>query len=174
MQVATAPHQLDVDELYILSGLLQMPGEESYDLVGDLTGVLGWLRGAYESLQGLPLDEWQQAYIRLFVHRTPRAPCPPYESAYCQELEPGECAARTADLFARAGARILNMPPDFLGSELRLLAELVEDRTSDPRLSFLLWDRLRQWVPRFGADLERHAELLVYRALGKRLQELFA
>lgn len=172
----TAPSKLDFDELYILSGLLQMPTQESYELVEDLAELWPWLQGLRDSVRSLPLEAWQQEYIQLFIHRSPRAPCPPYESVYCEELEPGECAARMAEVYIRAGERIPNMPPDFLGAELRLLAQLTEqpEGAADSQLAHELWDKMRGWVPRFAEDLVEHARLDIYRALGTRLRELFA
>lgn len=175
MAYSTAPGELDFDELYILSGLLQMPTQESYELVEDLADLWPWLQGLRESVRSLPLEAWQQEYIQLFIHGSPRAPCLPYESVYREELEPGECAARMAEAYIRAGERIPNMPPDFLGAELRLLAQLTEQPqgTTGAQLAHELWDKMRGWVPRLAADLAAHARLEVYRALGRRLRELF-
>lgn len=165
--------ELDFDELYVLGGLLQMPDAASYALVRDLAVVWPWLKEAERSLEAVPLEAWQQEFIQLFIHRSPRAPCPPYESSYSEELEPGECAARAAQWYLRAGLRPSHMPPDFLGAELRLLAEMLELSEPDSQLVHQLLERLREWVPQFAEALESNTQLEIYRSLARRLKALF-
>ncbi|MGD8207390.1 MAG: molecular chaperone TorD family protein [Thiohalocapsa sp.] len=174
MRSATALRDLDFDELFILSGLLQVPGNIAKEFVLDVGQSWAWLREAVRDLQGMSLDEWQREYVELFLRRGTEISCPPYESDYCVEDPADACAVRLAEIHMLAGVPVSNMPPDYIGSELRLLAQLLEyDTQADPALAEELWGRLRAWVPRFAADLEQRSRLSLYRALGRRLAQIF-
>lgn len=176
MQSATAAGNLDFDELYILSGLLQMPGNVAYEFVLDLRESWTWLEEAARDLEGVELADWQEEYIALFLHRGTELSCPPFESDYCDDDSSDAGAIRMARFHMRAGVQVTNLPPDYLGSELRFLAQLLEYEGNDldPDLIDEVSARLRSWVPRFGRDLQARSRLALYRALGKRLEQLFS
>jgi TorA maturation chaperone TorD len=155
--------------------MLHMPTPDSHRFVDDLSKLWGWLQAPSESLRQCTLLDWQREYVRLFVAIEPGQPGSPYESAYCTAAEPAGCTAMIADLHMQAGLKLDNMPPDFLGAELTLLAQLMEqpEERGSRDLSGELWARMSAWVPRYAADLRAAARLPVYQALAARLERLF-
>ena len=86
----------------------------------------------------------------------------------------GEALEELTDLYGRVGIGPEGMPADYLGAMLECAGQLLE-RGEGPGTPLWeeLWDRhLRLWLPRFCDDLANHSELVLYRALGERLQML--
>ena len=163
--------RLNVDELHLLRGLLAFPTDDSYALVKQLARSWSWLGSVRDELESTSIDDWREEYRRLFMHGHAPALCPPYESAYAH----GDVQWDIAMLYSRWGVSMCSMPPDYLGSELNLLAELLEsegDLGREPVAE--IWEHLTAWVPRLADDLERHARISLYRGLAARLRELFA
>jgi TorA maturation chaperone TorD len=175
MEAHFVADRLDFDELYILSGMLQLPTSESHRFIEDLSKLWGWLQEPSRSLSQCLLPDWQREYLRLFVAKMPGTRGAPYESSYCDGAEPGACALRVSDLCVQAGIKLGNMPPDFLGAELLLLAQLLEqpEERGARDLAGELWARMSEWVPRYAADLREDAKLPIYSALATRLERLF-
>lgn len=174
MVVPTQVAHLNVDELYLLNGLLAMPTRDSFELVSDLAGMWAWMQPLQRSLDALSLAEWQREYQRLFIHGKADAPCPPFESFYRDERVPGLAGCEVAKLYAHTGIRLQNIPADYLGSELNLLAELIHlAEEVDTDIIIEMWERLGNWVPKLARDLSQHASLEFYQVLGQRLGQLF-
>jgi|GEM_PF-4258166 len=170
--VASLP-RLGVDELHLLRGLLTFPAESTLDLVRDLSAVWPWLGDAVRELDTLGLDDWRAEYRRLFFHGAAPALCPPFASAYAGGGD--EPAWGMASLHMRAELPLSNLPPDYLGAELNLLAELLEsEHDLGPELLQEAWRHMQGWVPAFADCLVRHAGLHLYRGIGQRLDQLFA
>lgn len=117
-------------------------------------------------------------FTRLFVGPY-HLPCPPYESVYTsRERFLGQDATREVqELYRNAGFTVADGAPmaDHVGVELGFLAALVERATAEPSQAQVCADmanaflasHLRNWVPRFAADLEEAAEYPLYPALSR-------
>lgn len=161
-------------ELYLLSALLAMPEPESLAVLNEAAADQPWLRPAVEELAAVELEQWQAEHTGLFINGYPNTPCPPFESAYRYGLMGGEALEELTDLYWRVGIVPEGMPADYLGAMLECAGQLLE-RGEGPGTPLWeeLWDRhLRLWLPRFCDDLANHSELVLYRALGERLQML--
>ncbi len=126
-----------------------------------------------EAMQDLLWD-----YTRLFLGPY-RLPCPPWESVYTSSqrmvLQEASDAARAA--YAEAGVEVgaSNVMPDHVGVELNflsLLLEKIEANTGGEdacrrRARDFLDTHLRNWVPRFAADMGRAAQTAVFKALAQ-------
>lgn len=169
-QPALPGSELDVDELYILSGLLLEPDEETAFVIAELGRSWAWLGAAVAACARVPLEAWREEYQRLFGDGGEGGECPARESAWLPDCNPLDLAA----LYRRAAIKTHGKPSDFLANQLAFAAWHLEQESSvDPAVWTVLWQRLSSWVPRFGRELRERAELEIYRALGSRLEILF-
>ena len=125
-----------------------------------------------ESLAALPLDQVQGEYTRLFINGYPQLPCPPYESAYREKTLLGQATGTVHDMYRQWGLEVNGALADHVGAELEFMAFLAglpaEDEICAAQRAFLD-DHLLTWLPRFAADVQQHARLGFYRALGRAL-----
>ena len=165
--------QISVDELHLLRGLLAFPNESSLELAIDLAEVWPWLQDARDSLEDAGLEAWREEYRRLFFGGDQPAVCPHHASAY--PGVPRDAPWRVARLYARAGLPLCNVPPDYVGSELNLLAELLEsEHDLGSGLVNEAWSHMAAWIPQFARCLGKSTRLDFYRGIAARLQDLFA
>ena len=160
--------------LRLLSGLPASPGDESLDVLRELSAEHVWLRPAVAELEQTPLQEWQAEHARLFISGHPKTVCPPFESAFLSGAMFGTACDQLADLYRRAGLQAEDLPPDYLGTELECAAYLGEQSCNhSSELLHELWQQhLSGWLPRFGSTLQQESRLLLYRLLGQKLAEL--
>lgn len=164
--------QISVDELHLLRALLGFPNESSLELARELGGVWPWMRDARQDIQAIGLEPWREEYRRLFFGGDQPTVCPHYASAYGGV--PRDAPWRVARLYSRAGLPLCNVPPDYIGSELNLLAELLEGESDfGSALLHEAWEHMTHWVPLFARCLQEHAQLSLYRGIGERLETLF-
>lgn len=164
--------RLSVDELHLLRGLLAFPNEASLELLRELSEVWPWLEAAGQDMDAGSLDDWRSEYCRLFFNGEEAARCPHFSSAY--EGAPNNAASKVAGLYMRAGLPLCNIPPDFIGSELNLLAELLEsEHDLGSSLLHEAWLHMAGWIPQFAACLRRETRLALYRVMADRLEQLF-
>lgn len=161
----------DRNQLHILAALLAMPEADALDALRDMRPQAPWLGPSLPELERIPLEHWQAEHTRLFTSAYPRLPCPPYESAYRQGTMVGIPTSELADLYRRAGLQAMDVLPDYLGTMLECAAYLGETGRYD-LLRELTEEHLALWVPRFARDLVSHAELDLYRALGRQIGSL--
>ncbi|MEY6431509.1 molecular chaperone TorD family protein [Thioalkalicoccus limnaeus] len=181
------------DHLQRLAALLAQPIAESFGILEEWQPAAPWLAPARRELADLSLARWQGEHTRLFVNGFPKTPCPPFESAYREGRMGGEVRADLIDLYRRAGLTATGAPADYLGTQLECTAYLIA-RIQDPnggaagasdaepgppladppqQLLAHLWDQhLALWLPRFAADLQDAADLILYRELGGQLAAL--
>lgn len=113
------------------------------------------------------LASMAEDFSRLFVGPGPGL-APPFESLYVGAGRyGGSAASELENALARAGLQqtgSLSLPSDHLGVELALLAHwsALGERTE---CIWLLRQHLLVWVPQWSADVQRHAETHMYRAL---------
>ena len=170
--VPSAP-PLSVDELHLLRGLLVLPSEALLDLIRELSAFWPCLSRARAEVDGQPVEALREEYLRLFIGGESPPLCPPFASAY---LAPGsQSAVVVARLYAAAALPLTNVPPDYIGSELNLLAELMEsEHDLGPELLGETWNHMAAWVPQFAATLRMRAHSGLYQGIGERLGQLFA
>ena len=105
-----------------------------------------------EALSGLPLEDAQAEYTRLFISAYPAVLCPPYESYYREGLLYGNSSVESAEWYRRRGLDFTfeGEPADHLSVELEFLA-LTGDR------AFL--NKLGQWVYKFTERVKGNSKL---------------
>ena len=164
--------QISVDELHLLRGLLAFPNESSLELAIDLAEVWPWLQDARADLEAAGLEQWREEYRRLFFGGDQPAACPHHASAYAGVSR--DAPWHIARLYARAGLPLCNVPPDYIGSELNLLAELLEsEHDLGSGLVHEAWSHMADWIPRFAGCLAESTRIGLYRGIAARLHDLF-
>lgn len=161
-------------ELELLAVLLGTPGEEALEVLQSISTSEPWLQDAVTGLADVPLQEWQAEHTRLFVSGHPRTVCAPFASVWKEGKMQGQARDAALALYARAGFKPeAELPADFLGSELQLLAFLLAQNPLDESLVMDTLEHLRDWVPPFSEALRRESRVALYRAMGERLETLF-
>ncbi|MBI5890922.1 MAG: molecular chaperone TorD family protein [Nitrosomonadales bacterium] len=160
--------------LRLLSGLLASPGNESLDVLRELTAQHAWLVKPVAELEQTPLEEWQAEHTRLFISGHPKTVCPPFESAFLRGTMFSTASDQLGDLYRRAGLQAESLPPDYLGTQLECAAYLSEQPCNhSSELLLELWrEHLSAWLPKFGSALQQESRLLLYRLFGRQLAEL--
>lgn len=154
-----------------LAAVLAQPEPDALAALHEQRPDLAWLSAAaLDELNALPLEHWQAEHTRLFINGYPRTPCPPFESAYRQGQMGGTAGADLQSLYHALGLEADPALADYLGTLLECAAYLAEQPAGHCRLEQILWqDHLLHWLPRFAADLQAQAGLLLYRELGVAL-----
>ncbi len=162
------------DILRLLSGLLASPGDESLDVLREMTAQHDWLDKPVKELENTPLEEWQAEHTRLFISGHPKTVCPPFESSFLSGSMFSTTCDQLGDIYRRAGLQANNLPPDYLGTELECAAWLSEQSCNHgSELLRELWrEHLAAWLPRFGSTLQEESRLQLYRLFGQQLTEL--
>ena len=162
------------DILRLLSGLVASPGDESLEVLRELTAEYAWLGKSVAELEQTPLEEWQAEHTRLFISGHPKTVCPPFESAFLSGTMFSTASDQLGDLYRRAGLQAENLPPDYLGTQLECAAYLSEQpcNHSSELLQELWQEHLAAWLPKFGSALQQESGLLLYRLFGQQLAEL--
>ena len=137
-----------------------------------------------KALDAVDLDSEQELedllweYTRLFIGPN-RLPCPPYESVYTssQRLMMQDAYDQVRKFYAGIGVEIgsADVMPDHIGAELNFLAVVIHRMETEPdKRSYyatlaeeFLTGHLRNWVPRFTADMAEASETVLYRTLAK-------
>ena len=164
--------QISIDELHLLRGLLAFPNESSLELALDLAEVWSWLQDTRDDLEAAGLEPWREEYRRLFFGGDEPAVCSHNASAY--QGIPRDAPWHVARLYARAGLPLCNVPPDYIGSELNLLAELLEsEHDLGSGLVHEAWSHMAAWIPKFARCLGTNTRLGLYRGIAARLEDLF-
>jgi TorA maturation chaperone TorD len=137
-----------------------------------------------EAVQRIDLSSSQEMqdllwdYTRLLVGPY-RLPCPPWESVYTSSKrlvlqEASDTVRATYDeLGLELGAS--NVFPDHVGVELNFMGILLEkietsageEETYRNHANDFLGTHLKNWIPRFAADMGRAAETPLYKALAR-------
>ncbi len=165
-------NHLDVDELYILSGLLYAPRPDTTEAIAELAKSWCWLTPAAQDLSCQMQALWQTEHQRLLVGK--QALCSPCESAWQQPVLGGTLAA-LAQYYHQAGIKTQGCPPDHLALQLVYAAWYLEEEAAHDSAQWLeIWSHLSQWVPRFAQCLQQQAQLEVYQVIAQRLIALFA
>ncbi len=165
---------VSAEELQLLAAMLGAPTEESLPLLRDAATDYPWLHPGIEELEQTPLERWQAQHTALFINGYPTTPCLPFASPWRNGCMHGPVLEDLNDLLARIGVASEQLPPDYLGVLLECAALLQTTSSRDAaNLQRELWDeQLQPWLPRFAAALQQHSPLLLYRALGARLEAL--
>lgn len=128
------------------------------------------------------LEDLLWEYTRLFIGPH-RLPCPPLESVYTssKRLMMQEAYSEVQEFYARIGIEVgsAEVMPDHIGAELNFLAILFDRLASEPEnlaqhealAGEFLTNHLRNWIPRFTADMEQATEIPFYKALAKTTRE---
>ena len=131
------------------------------------------------------LEELLWEYTRLFIGPY-RLPCPPLESVYTstKRLMMQDAYDEVREFYSRVGVEIgnENVMPDHIGAELNFLAILFDRMASEPGnqaqyealAEEFLASHLRNWIPRFTADMEGASESCFYKAIAKITREVTA
>lgn len=165
----------NVLELELLAALLAMPDEESQEVLAEIAATVPWMQPALAELAETPLETWQVEHTRLFISGHPRTFCPPFESAWREGRMQGHALDKVGSLYARAGfTPLAALPADYLGSELEWLASLLATAAVDEALVAESVEHLCGWVPKFASALQQDSQMELYRALGQKLEGLFA
>ncbi len=163
------------DTCRVIALVLAQPGDESSAILSELAETHRWLQDGAREIAGLSLDRWQAGHMRLFVSGYPKTVCPPFESHYRHGQLCGPATSEIDAIYRRAGLEpAATIPADYLGTMLECAAWLIDRTGGGCGLLAELWvDHLGAWVPRFAGDLVAGSELELYRALGRRLTQLF-
>lgn len=155
--------------LRLWAGLLAQPDAEAAEVLGEQE--VPWLREAVQELIAVGLERWQAEHTALFISAQPEPPCPPFESAITEGVMNGEAGETLRRICEHLGFTPWpDLPPDYLGTELELLAWTLDEGYSQGRT---LYAHMQGWVPEFARRLAEHAKLRLYRELGERLLEAF-
>ncbi len=165
-------NQNGAERLQVLAGLLAAPVAESLDVLRELAAAHPWLQPAVKELESVPVDQWQGEHTRLFINGYPKTPCPPFASAYRNGVMGGRVQGDLAALYQEFGLACDEMPADYLGVILECAARFEEQQDGCVPRARLWNDYLHDWLPRFATDLEQHANLELYRTLGRELAAL--
>jgi len=166
--------ELLTQELRILAWLFGMPCQESLDEINSLSKQFNWLNESSQELSQLSLEDWQAEHTRLFISGYPTTPCPPFESAYLNGTMEG-AAKRTLDrFFEQLQLKATGASADYLGTLLEGLAFLMDTYGfEDQRTQELQKEHLECWVTEFASDLQKHSEIILYKQLAQRLNNIF-
>ena len=162
--------ELDVDELCILSGLLSQPNQETLDTLEEMASGWTWLSPAVMEIRRLGLPALRREYERLML----LGDCPPCESAWNREVLGGSMH-KLSRLYRQAGIALNGREPDSLAMQLIYAAWYLEQDLNNGTSGWRqLWEHLSAWVPAFARCLQARANSELYRALGRRLEQLFS
>lgn len=162
---------LDIDELYILSGLLYKPEPDANETIADLAKSWDWLEPASRDLSCAQQALWQAEYVRLLGGQNPL--CSPCESNWSDRVLTGSLD-NLGYRYHSAGIQVYGCPRDHLALQLVYAAwYLEEEATYDSEHWIEIWTHLSYWVPLFANCLARHTRLRLYQVFAKRLLELF-
>jgi len=149
------------------------------------------LEGAKElqqALAAIDLDSEQEIddllweYTRLFIGPG-HLPCPPWESVYTspKRLMMQEAYVEVREFYFRVGIEVgsEDVMPDHIGAELNFASFLIERIAKEPEMQAqygalaeeFLTSHLRNWAPRFAANMEEASESPYYSSLAKTLRE---
>lgn len=129
------------------------------------------------------LEDLLWDYTRLFLGPY-RLPCPPWESVYAspKKLLMQEAYDTVKAMYAQAGVEVgdPNVLADHVGAELNFQAILLEradraaadEQTYRQRAEQFRNEHLRNWIPRFTADVEDAADSDLYRALARATRHI--
>ena len=162
---AVSDDVISPERLRLFAVLLGTPEGESSDLLNELRAEHGWLDRACEDLAHIPLEHWQAEHTRLFVTGDPKTACPPFKSAYSGQAVAGGAVEDLAGFYRDLGLSAKDMPPDYLGTALECWAYLISQAKQD-EVQTLWTAHLEPWLSQFADDLQREADLELYRALG--------
>jgi putative dimethyl sulfoxide reductase chaperone len=144
-----------------------------------------------EALDAINLDSEEELeellwdYTRLFIGPY-HLPCPPLESVYTspKRLMMQDAYDEVRECYSLIGVEIGNadVMPDHIGAELNFLAILLDRKASESGIQnqykelaeTFLMIHLRNWVPRFTADMEEASKTPFYKALAKSTREAVA
>ncbi len=133
--------------------LFSYPTEESLRQMRELSGTrdVAGLR-SHGVLSGLPLEEVQAEYTRMFISAYPKVLCPPYESYYREGIVYGNSSTRAREWYQKQGLdfTLEGEPPDHLSVELEFLA-IRNDR------AFL--EKLREWIYEFTERVKNNSAI---------------
>ncbi len=133
--------------------LFSYPTEETLRQMRELSGNgdAAGLRSR-DVLSGLPLEEVQAEYTRMFISSYPRLLCPPYESYYREGIVYGNSSTATGEWYRKQGLdfTLEGEPPDHLSVELEFLA-IRDDR------AFL--EKLREWIYQFTERVKNNSAI---------------
>lgn len=160
-------------ELELLAALLAMPQAGSLEALAEVAGETPWLQAAVDQLHSTPLEEWQAEHTRLFISGHPHTPCPPFESVWREGKMMGHSLDKVQRLYVQAGfTPSAELPADFLGSELELLAAVLAQQPESPLLGEVA-NHLHGWILPFARQLQAESRLALYRVLGEKLEAVF-
>lgn len=161
------------ERLRLYAVLLGSPERDSLTLLNELRSDHGWLNKVCDELVDIPLEHWQAEHTRLFVTGFPKTACPPFKSAYSGQGRAGSAVEELAGFYQDLGLSAEAMPPDYLGTALECWAHLIE-QSNEEAVQTLWVEHLEPWLARFAADLQRAAEIELYRAMGEQFGALCA
>jgi putative dimethyl sulfoxide reductase chaperone len=141
-----------------------------------------------KALDAVDLDSEQELedllweYTRLFIGPN-HLPCPPFESVYTspQRLVMQDAYDQVRKIYRGIGVEIgsADVMPDHIGAELNFLAVVFLSMESEPdKYSYyatlaekFLTGHLRNWVPRFTADMAEASATVFYKTLAQITQK---
>jgi TorA maturation chaperone TorD len=161
-----------------LANWRQLLKDDPLDQAEELTRALNAINLASEQ----ELEDLLWEYTRLFIGPH-RLPCPPLESVYTssKRLMMQEAYGEVQQFYARIEVEVgsADVMPDHIGAELNFLAILFDRMASEPEnlaqhealAGEFLTNHLRNWTPRFTADMEQATEIPFYKTLAKITRE---
>ncbi|WFE69561.1 molecular chaperone TorD family protein [Thiomicrospira sp. R3] len=166
---------VQIQELTLLAGLLAEPCEESLSVLQEVADQLPWLSAeALEQLRQTPLEQWQAEHTGLFVSGHPKTPCMPFESVWLEGQMMGEAMMAVSQLYQATGFKANpDLPADFLGTQLKFLAHLIEYHRENEKLMHEVLLNMSAWIPKFATSVRIHAHLKLYKDWANRLEALF-
>ncbi|MDP2844451.1 MAG: molecular chaperone TorD family protein, partial [Candidatus Methanoperedens sp.] len=103
----------------------------------------------------------------------PKAPCPPYESMYRENVIMGDSTLDVMDRFRRAGLKVagnFHDLPDHVAVEMEFLYYLMNYGHTEEHASFMK-EHFSKWVPEFCKEVEKNDRTGFYRHAAKVLTE---
>lgn len=120
----------------------------------------------------------QAEYTRLFINGYPHTPCPPYESVYREKRMLGHTAVSVQEQYMEWGMTVDTGLTDHIATEFEFLSFLSMAAALDNAASAaidasgrFIEEHILRWVPQFAMDLEKNADLKVYRKLACLVRE---
>ncbi len=160
------------DELQLFALLLGAPEPESLVVLEAMAEGHPWLAAPLAELKHLPLDKWQGEHTALFVSGYPHTIAPPFISALRHGQMGGGVEEALIDFYQRLGLQPDEMPADYLGTLFECAAWLQSQPDRAAEWEALWQEYLLPALPDFSRRLIEHSGLQLYRAMGKRLEEI--